>query len=905
MASPRSISSLILTLLLGAGTSPLARGQDGGGPVGDGAGGYWTTVDLPVGRVVELDSGQVADTVPDEGAAVPFLRGPGEAFQGNVLVWPLEPPRHGPTVAVGIAAATEGAGSPYWKGLQEGHELLWRSGDAWGYLRLLEYGREGARLELARAAPGDQLLARRPARLLVEDTGTAFHLNFDVGDTAGPWRIERRLVAPGEEFVPVAIVDAPPFVDAEAPRGRLCEWRVSQADVAAPFGALARGLRGGQPGEWPELLQQGLRIDLVTGATGTETAHIEVTQLNPPNVVLRPLRETLLDATARPGLWQLPDRAAFDPLYRDKLRAFLAGGELAALTPEGVIVRLELLRQDDGGLVLRRYPALDGERIAPRPPEGVRFQLVPGNLAVHAAALDATVPRPEGVALVVERELQPGGGDWAVLAEGAPGERALSVPLAVVLSRGASRGEDARAPGGPTDPTPTSTEAFADLPLARLRVRQRYVPGPSSFPSPPLSVVLFDPTDGDARDRVLSRALHALDAPEWESRDQAARVVEALGEAAWPALERLLVEGSDAQRVVARELLAEGGGLARLFAAEASLAGVTTAVPEGLVAPRSVAPRAHVGVDPRRSRAQRRVRATRRGVHVGAPRGTLRPRRRCPRLRGHARRAGRGRARRVGAGSRSGPRNGPRNGPFRRPPIRRDRRSRRPAAHRPDAARRALEPPAAADRVERHQRVAPRRTRAPGLELEAPRVRSPCARPGRWSARSFASASRACLASLDGRAHALPGVRPSRPRTSCCGSSSGMLRTRDTRLLDAARALFGDGPSVRGLGGSCWRVSASRPQRAVRGRARAAQRERARGARCSRWGRGRREPDLRRTSRPCAARAAPAPGGPTWTSCCPPGTTRPARAAAMGQMHGPRRARPAARRERSANRART
>src|SRR5688572_9654478 len=93
----------------------------------------WSTLEVPIGSFVDLSRGEVTGTAPEGDA--PHFRGPGEAFQGNVELFPLlraEPA--GPSRMVGRAAATAGSGTPYLKGLAEGDESHWVRGDRWGYV---------------------------------------------------------------------------------------------------------------------------------------------------------------------------------------------------------------------------------------------------------------------------------------------------------------------------------------------------------------------------------------------------------------------------------------------------------------------------------------------------------------------------------------------------------------------------------------------------------------------------------------------------------------------------------------------------------------------------------------------------------------------------------------------------
>ncbi len=523
-------------------------------------GAVWEVVDVPLGAIVDLQRGAVVAEPPADGG--PFLRGPHEAFQGNVLLQAAPSPAR----MFGRPDPAGGGGTPYYKGLAEGDGVLWALDGAWGFVRLLEQGPQAARLEVARAPAGVDALVRAPAVLRVEADPAGFALYFDTeGLAAGPWRIERRELAPGAPFSEVATVDASPFLDTDAPRDRPHEWRVSRAAAPAQPGALARGVRTVTPGEWPVPLTTGTHIDLLTGALDGARAHLEVTQVSGGIVVLKPLRATLV-APSSPKLgWGLVARTNFDVNAEGRLRSFQAGSELCALTPEGVIVRVELVRGEDGGVALLRQPALQGELSIPRPP-AIQIEHTPAGVTVVAEPLAEPSERSDDVALVLERELALGRGDWVTVAEGDPGARRLDVELPHAE------------PG-----TPAAAEA---PPLVRLRVRQRYTFGASSFPTAPRTIVLASLEDTARRAAWADAAIADLDAEDWQRRDAARRLLEALGPEVLPRLRQVLEAGTPEARAAVQALLSSdtsATGRALLYGVEAARRGVTGDVPEALL----------------------------------------------------------------------------------------------------------------------------------------------------------------------------------------------------------------------------------------------------------------------------------------------------------------------------------
>jgi hypothetical protein len=246
--------------------------------------------------------------------------------------------------------------------LSRGAAYLFELGaSTWGYLRILDFDEQGCRLEWARAPEASESLARDPLRVEAQATPVGTILSWEADDApeGARWRVWRsRILDPVATPRLLGEVERPRFVDVEAPRGELVEYRVARTDAVgrplAGMGARVRAISVETPGEWPIQLEHGMRIDLLSGRTGGSRAHLEVVHPGPRTVQLRPIEGTLL---SRPmpeagSSWSVPDRAKSS--YEANLRGVMVGGEIAAYLPEGVYVLIRIEGGESQGARLLR-----------------------------------------------------------------------------------------------------------------------------------------------------------------------------------------------------------------------------------------------------------------------------------------------------------------------------------------------------------------------------------------------------------------------------------------------------------------------------------------------------------------------------------------------------------------------
>lgn len=517
----------------------------------------WRDVELGPGLVFDLAQGRLRAGVSGEQGCLSLEPG-GVGAQPPLAAW------HWPGGDWMSRAVTRGGGE-YGQGVsdQAGDEFLYDLGDkSWGYVRILEFEDGQARLEIAPGSEGQRRLQREPSRLSVVAIGGGHQLEWPADEGAQYW-VRRRVVGGGPEEE-VARVNGGRWLDEGAPEGVLVEYRVARVDGSG-WGARARGVRQAQPGEWPLELRVGQRIDLLTGAEGVPSAQVEITHASPPSVTLRvvgDVRLTPINSYAGPAKWELP-RVTKD-VYTNKLRSLNEKGELGFYLPGPKIYgRLRVTSKVPGSMSLLRQVDWSGRRMLPRPPvlhssrpTWTGSELI---LQVTPPAL-ASLPHPEHLSVVVERELEYLADDWEELAVFPADVQELTLNL---------------------DP--------AEGALLRLRLRHRYAWGTGSYAGDPMACLLVDRDDPDDLNAALDRAMGDLGHPLFARRRAARGVLSLLGPAAWPRLQAAL--GGDKAEVVAsaRELLldAEGDSGAHLefvLRARAADLGVISDPPRGLFA---------------------------------------------------------------------------------------------------------------------------------------------------------------------------------------------------------------------------------------------------------------------------------------------------------------------------------
>lgn len=532
--------------------------------------------EAPAGPTLSLVPIKLATPDPIQGTT-------GLRFDGPHLVHRLDPAGSSvPSDEVLRASvlADEVGGAP----LTMGAEFIVEpaEGDSWCYLRVLDVARDRVHLEVARAPRSVGALERAPAGLRASSTGGVFRLRWDRSDSdpEATFRVRRRLpgtaaagsAADGGKkgaalpvaadlWETVALVRGGEFIEEDAPWGEIYHYEVVPCDAEgrALAGYLGREIhvaRVDTPGEWSLGVDTGGRVDLVSGRVvgPDDVAHIEVHSGASGSFALKPLGEVRFaleqkSSVVREGGWWLSPGS--DRRYVPNRTAMVApGGELHFRLPDGTLGRLTLDEGRGTTCRLRRHLAMDGTRMLPRPP-GAAPEVKrggAGDVRMQFPELDRRAGvDPEGVVLVVEKEVLFGQGDWAILGESEPGSRSLL--LAGLLD-------------GPA-------------PITRVRFRHGLVVGGLSHPSAPLDL-LSSGRNGERGGALLEAALASVDAEDFQERLEARGVLLALGEDARGPL-NTLARGDRSPRALAAQSILEalesadgsGAGLARRFRRQA------------------------------------------------------------------------------------------------------------------------------------------------------------------------------------------------------------------------------------------------------------------------------------------------------------------------------------------------
>ncbi|MGD2017918.1 MAG: hypothetical protein PVJ89_07380 [Planctomycetota bacterium] len=459
--------------------------------------------------------------------------------------------------------------------LSVGQEFVVQPADAgvWSYLRVVDVGEDRVALEVCTAPLDVGVMVRAPRGLRVADERGAFRLRWDrrESELGVTYRVRRRgpaAAAPARdggkgsaEAVPgpwetLALVTGDQFRDRDAPWGRPVHYEVTAVDgegrpLQGHLGERVVAARVDTPGEWAFGVTSGARIDLVSGRSvgPDDLAHVEFHSGATGQFSLKPLGEVrfaLEQKVAAPGgleRWWLPP-ASDRRFVPGRTAVVAAGGELEFRLPDGTLGRLALEGGDGPNARLKRHLALDGDRLLPRPPrqrpEVHRTDDDDVELRFAVLGRGLSVP-PARVAIVVEKEVAFGQGDWAVVTEGLPGARTVALEGIV---------------GGPT-------------PIVRLRFRHRVESGGLSHPSRPMDL-LADGRKGERREALLQTALESIDDEDFQRRLEARGVLVALGDLARGPLAELSRSDRKPRALAAQSILesiesgdGSGAGVAR------------------------------------------------------------------------------------------------------------------------------------------------------------------------------------------------------------------------------------------------------------------------------------------------------------------------------------------------------
>jgi len=510
--------------------------------------GLWFDATLPEGFHLDLGTGAVADqTTGAEEGLLSYEEG---RFFAEHKLRPLP-----------VAGAIErGAGDPAISPLAEagdGYVFQLDSG-AWGYLRVLSVASESVTLEYALAPEGSDSLARDPGEVRVTSEGKSLVVSWD-GAADEEFMVMRGVVAaPEDGFKSLGTVAGGQLVDDGVPRGMAVEYRVTRVGGQG-FGARARGAVSEHPGEWPIALEAGMLINVLSGATDGQVAHIEIVNPGVKGVYIRPQPGTRLYGAAGRTPTHVPWvlRADNGNNYQEVAKSIAVGGHLPLVLEGGIHVRLRFVEGEGLNAGLVRQVDWVGDRLLPLAPTDFDIAFADPGVLVECGKLSEPDVDSASIAVVVERELAFGRDDWELVHVGPPGERAFDLPVEVLGSL---------------------------APIARYRLRHRMADGRESPPSSAVRVVHGDLDRPDVVEALIDAAFDDLLSENFEQRMTARDLLEEIGEAAWPRLQEALTSGEPELAAAAKDLLLSattGIHVEKVLRAAATLEGIESEAPEG------------------------------------------------------------------------------------------------------------------------------------------------------------------------------------------------------------------------------------------------------------------------------------------------------------------------------------
>jgi hypothetical protein len=528
---------LILTLTLLSGAAAPGHAQEG----------LWSDVQVPEAFHLDLGTGAVADTTTGSEAGQ-LTYEEGRLFAERKLH--LLGEESG-------TSFTRGSGKPVVSPSAEvGNEYLFELDERWGYLRVLTAEEDSVSLEFALAPAGSTTLVREPGYVRVTSEGRSLVVSWD-GAEDTEFQVMRSVVAaPENGFTLLGTVLGGSFVDESAARGMAVEYRVTRVGGQG-LGSRARGAVVDQPGDWPIALESGMLINVLSGATDGQVAHIEIVNPGIKGVYVRPQPGTRLFAAVNRNQVHVPWvlRADTGNNYTTAAKSIPVGGSLPLVLEGGIHVRLRFVKGEGMNASLIRQVDWSGDRVLPLPPEFFDLTFVDPTLQVECDDLVEPGVDADEVSIAIEREIAFGRDDWELIYVAPAGERNFDLP----------------------------PETLGELSaLARYRLRHHMPDGRESPPSEAVRIVHGDLDRPDVVESLIDSAFEALLSEDFDQRMTARDLLEEIGEAAEPRLIAAL-SSDDAELVsAARDLLIDSrNNVGPILEAHALREGITSAAPEG------------------------------------------------------------------------------------------------------------------------------------------------------------------------------------------------------------------------------------------------------------------------------------------------------------------------------------
>ncbi|MEZ6018899.1 MAG: hypothetical protein R3F17_02020 [Planctomycetota bacterium] len=422
-----------------------------------------------------------------------------------------------------------------------GQEIAYRRPEGgWGWVRVIEAQAAGdwVRIEHLTLEAGARLQPGPKLELEVAAEPDGYRLHWWT-DGAFPCRVMRRVVGSPEAALELGTTDTGGWFDDLAPPGVMLEYSVTPLRDGPVPATRRRALRQERPESQGTQLEDGLGIDLLTGAIQPLEADVEVSQISGERILLRASEKCPLMVSGGGAdefsNWLAPrlENGGFHhgirPVTADNWVYFCR-------VDQGVRGRLRFERTENGGWVMHRSIDWAGDGWLPLAPRlhGNQFTGSALNLSFEPLKLpewyEGELPER-----IIEVDRFPGAGEWTVIARDSAVVQGQSLTFDLPADR---------------------------LPLVSLRFRHRMLGGNVSPPSAPVSLIAFDVSDGDRLVTFQRGALTALESESFSDRLLGEQMLRALGPAAWPTLLELYERGEGVQADLARQMLLTPEGVA-------------------------------------------------------------------------------------------------------------------------------------------------------------------------------------------------------------------------------------------------------------------------------------------------------------------------------------------------------